>query len=67
MPTRLLNKVHEICTPSSLEVKLSKTKIMIFGLNKRESSQEAFYLDKDQIETTHENKYIRLISIHMVA
>jgi hypothetical protein len=43
---------------SSLEINLSKTKIMIFGHNKRKSNQEAFYLDKDQIEITHEYKYL---------
>ena len=37
---------------------LSKTKIMIFGRNKRKLNQEAFYLDKDQIEITHEYKYL---------
>ena len=31
---------------------------MIFDRNKRKSNQEAFYLDKDQIEITHEYKYI---------
>jgi hypothetical protein len=32
---RLLNQLHEFFTSSSLEVNLSKTKIMIFGHNKR--------------------------------
>jgi len=43
---------------SSLEINLSKTKIMIYGHNKRKSNQEAFYLDKGQIEITHEYKYL---------
>jgi hypothetical protein len=62
-----MNKLHEICTSSSLEANLSNTKIMIFGHNKRKLNQEAFYVDKDRIEITHEYKYIGLISIHMVA
>ena len=33
---------------------------MIFGLNKRELNQEALYLDKDQIEITHEYKYLAI-------
>ena len=33
---------------------------MIFGCNKRKSNQEVFYLDKDQIEITHEYKYLRI-------
>ena len=53
-----MNKLHEFLTSSSLKVNLSKTKIMIFDRNKRKSNQEAFYLDKDQIEITHEYKYI---------
>ena len=55
---RLLNKLYEFCTSSSLDVNLSKTKIMIFGRNKRKLNQEAFYLGKDQIEITHEYKYL---------
>ena len=55
---RLLNKLYDFCTSSSLEVILAKTKIMIFGHNKRKLNQEAFYLDKDQIEMTHEYKYL---------
>ena len=31
---------------------------MIFGHNKRKLNQEAFYLDKDPIEITHEYKYL---------
>ena len=54
----LLNKLYEFSTSSSLEINLSKTKIMIFGHNKRKSNQEAFYLDKDPIEITHEYKYL---------
>ena len=52
---RLLNKLYEFCTSSSLEVNLAKTKIMIFGRNKRKLNQKVFYLDKDQ---THEYKYL---------
>ena len=55
---RLLNKRHDFCTSSNLEVNLSKTKIMILGRNKRKLNQEAFYLDKDQIKITHEYKYL---------
>ena len=55
---QLLTSYMRFCTPSSLEVKLAKTKIMIFGRNKRKLNQEAFYLDKDQIEITHEYKYL---------
>jgi len=35
-----------------------ETKIMIFGCNTKRSNQNAFYLDKDQIEITHEYKYV---------
>ena len=52
---RLLNKLYEFCSSSSLEVNLAKTKIMIFDHNKRKLNQKAFYLDKDQ---THEYKYL---------
>ena len=55
---RLLNKLHEFCT--SLEDNLFKTKIMIFGRNKRKLNQEIFYLDNDQIEITHKYKYIEV-------
>ena len=55
---RLLNKLVEVCTYSSLEVNLAKTRIMVFGCNKRKLNQEAFYLDKDQIEITHEFKFL---------
>ena len=54
---RLLNKLNEFCTSSSLEVNLAKTKIMIFGRNKRKLNQETIYLAKDQIEITHQYKY----------
>jgi hypothetical protein len=50
----LLNKMYEFCTLSSLEVNLAKIEIMIFGCNNRKLTQEAFDLDKDQIEITHE-------------
>ena len=53
---RLLNKLYKFCTSSSLEVNLSKIVTMKFGRNKRKLNQEAFYLDKDQIESTHEYK-----------
>ena len=39
---RLLNKLHEFCTSCSLEVNLSKTKIVIFGCNKRKSNHRHF-------------------------
>ena len=55
---RLLNKLYEFCTSSSLEVNLSKTNIIIFGHNKRKINQEAIYLNKDPIEVTHEYKYL---------
>jgi hypothetical protein len=55
---RLLNKLYEFSTSSSLEVNVSKTKFIIFGRNKRKSNQEAFYLDKNQIKITHEYKYL---------
>ena len=54
---RLLNKLNEFCTSSSLEVNLAKTKIMIFGRNKRKLNQEIIYLAKDQVEITHQYKY----------
>ena len=44
-------------TFSSLEVNLSKIKIMTFGHNKWYLNQEAFYLDKDQMKITHEYQY----------
>ena len=49
---RLLNKLHEFCTSSSLEVNVYKSRIIIFSCNKRKSNQEVFYLDKDPIEMT---------------
>ena len=55
---RLLNKLYEFCTTSSLEVNLAKTKIMKCDRNKRKLNQEALYLDKDQIEITNEYKYL---------
>ena len=33
---------------------------MILGRNKRKFNQEAFYLDKDQMEITHEYNYLRI-------
>ena len=58
MPTKALNKLYKFCTSSSLEVNVFKTKIMIFGYRKRELNQEAFCLDKEQIEINHEYKYL---------
>ena len=55
---RVLHKLYEFCTSFSLEVNISKTKIMLFGHNKRKLNQEAFYLSKEQIEITHEYKYL---------
>ena len=55
---KLLSKLYEFCTLASLEVNLSKTKIMIFSHNKRKLNQEAFYLDKDPIEINHEYEYL---------
>lgn len=54
---RLLYKLHEFCTSSILEVNLSRTKIMIFGRNKRNLNQETLYLDKDRIEITRKYEY----------
>ena len=34
---RLLHKLNEFCTSSSLEANLSKTRTIIFGRNKRKS------------------------------
>ena len=53
---RLRNKLYESCTSSSLDVNLSKTRITIFGLNKRKLNQEAFHLGNDRIDKTHEYK-----------
>jgi hypothetical protein len=53
-------------TSSILEVNLAKTKIMMFGRNKRKLYQEALCLDKDQIKITHEYKYLEIDFIHMV-
>ena len=47
---------------SSLEVNLSKTKIMIFGRNKWKLNQEVLNLNKDLIEITHEYKYLGIDS-----
>ena len=55
---RLWNKLYEFCTSSSFKVNLAKTKTMIFDRTKRKLNQKAFYLDKDQIEITHEYKYL---------
>ena len=49
---------YEFCTYYSMEVDFFKTKLMIFGRNKIKSNQEAFYLDQNQIEITHEYKYL---------
>lgn len=49
---RLFNKLLKCFISSSLDVDLSKSKIMIFNRNKRKLNQEEFYLGKDQIELT---------------
>jgi hypothetical protein len=54
------------CTSSSLEVNLSKIKLMIFGRNKRKLNQEAYFVDKDQIKINHEYKSLGIDFIHMV-
>ena len=46
---RIFNKLNEFSTSFSLDINLSKIKIMIFGCNKNKLKQEAFYLGKDQI------------------
>ena len=46
---RYLNKLYEFPTSSSLDVNLSKTKIVIIGHNKIKINQEAFYLAKNHI------------------
>ena len=56
---RLVNKPYEFYTVSSLEVNLSKTKIIIFDNNKKKLNPKAFCLDKGPIEITHEYKYVR--------
>ena len=43
---------------SLLEANSPITIIMIFGRNKRKLNQKAFYLDKGQIEITHEFEYL---------
>ena len=53
-----LIKLYAFCTSFSLDINLSKTKIMIFGHNKSKSKQEAFYLGMDQIQITHEYEYL---------
>ena len=45
---------------SRLKVNLARTKIILFGHNKRKLNQEAFYVNKDQIEITHEYKYLEI-------
>ena len=39
---------------------------MIFGRNNKKLNQEAFHLDTDQLEITHEYKYLGIVSIHIV-
>ena len=53
-----MNKLYEFCTPSTLDINLSKIKIMIFSCDKRKVNQEASYLGKDQLEITHEYEYL---------
>ena len=60
-----MNQLYEYFTSSSLDVNLSKTKIMIFGCNKTNLNQEAFYLDNDPIEITHEYKDLGIDFYHM--
>ena len=56
--TKTFEQLYKFCTFSSLDVNLSKTKIMIFGRNKKKLNQEVFHLGKDQIEITHEYNYL---------
>jgi hypothetical protein len=63
---RLLNKLYNFYTSSSLEAILSKTKSMIFGHNKGKLNQEAFYLDKDPSEITHEYKYHGIVFLFIM-
>lgn len=49
-----------------IDVNLLKTKMMTFGHNTRELIQKVFYIGNNQIEITHEYKYIGLISNHVV-
>jgi hypothetical protein len=51
---KLLNKLGEFCISCHLVVNLSKTKVMIFGRNRKKLNQGGFYLGNDQIVTTHE-------------
>lgn len=60
---RLLSKLYEFCTSSSLEVDLSKTKNMVFGHNKRKLKQEACYINP--IKITHKYEYLALIFVLM--
>ena len=52
---KTFNKLCDFGTYSSLDVNLSKIKIMIFSHDKRKLNQETFYLRKDQIEITHDH------------
>ena len=62
-----LYKLHEFCTSSSLHGNLFKARFMVFGHNKRKLNQEAFYVVIDQIEITHECKYVGIdLYSHMV-
>jgi hypothetical protein len=45
---------------SSFDDNLSYIKIMIFGCNKRKLNQKAIWLGYDQIEITHEYKYLHI-------
>ena len=53
-----MNKLHDFCTSSSLEVNWPRRKSTTFGCNKRQLNQEAFDLDKDKTEIAHEYKYL---------
>jgi hypothetical protein len=51
---KTFNKLYDFGTYSSLDVNLSKIKIMIFSRDKRKLNQETFYLHKDQIGIPHD-------------
>ena len=50
--------VHNIYRLRALKPFYPKTKIIIFGHNKKKLNQKAFYLDKVPIEITHKYKYL---------
>ena len=61
---RLLDKLY-FCTLSSLDVNLSKTKIMIFDHDKRKSNLDVFIPRQVPNRDTYEYKYLRVDSTHM--